>query len=254
MDETKALSVGGCKHYKRNCSIVAPCCGKIFSCRLCHDTEENHEIERKKIAQVLCLQCPSRLPQDANSHCKSCGILFAEYFCEICKLWDDEGIKKNIYHCKGCGICRIGPAQKYFHCDTCCACYPVSLRGNHVCINGGMQNNCPICLEDMFTSRRPVVILKCGHNIHSHCHRVMSQMDLLQSIRCPFCSKTIADEPSKIWRQLEAHMEEHPMPEEVRSIKVGIHCNDCNSRTDGVPLNLIAMKCGSCESYNTNRA
>jgi len=26
-----------CMHYKRNCNIVAPCCGTIFGCRICHD-------------------------------------------------------------------------------------------------------------------------------------------------------------------------------------------------------------------------
>ena len=246
--------VKGCKHYKRKCLIVSPCCGEVYACRLCHDEHQNHQIDRKKISQVLCLECTMGTPQAASQNCVSCGAQFAEYFCEVCKLWDNDGIKKNIYHCQGCGICRIGPSNKYFHCEKCCACLPVSLRGNHTCVNGAMQNNCPICLEDMFSSRRPVVILKCGHNIHSHCQRVMSQMDLLQSIRCPSCNKTVAEDPSEIWKELENHMEQHPMPEEVKSVRVSIHCNDCNSKSAEIPLNLIAMKCASCGSYNTNRA
>jgi RING finger/CHY zinc finger protein 1 len=116
-----------------------------------------------------------------------------------------------------------------------------------------MQNNCPICLEDMFSSRRPVVILKCGHNIHAHCQRVMRQMDLLQSIRCPTCSKTISDNPSDIWKELENHIELHPMPEEIRGVKVTVHCNDCNIKSADVNLNLIAIKCTHCGGYNTNR-
>jgi RING finger/CHY zinc finger protein 1 len=116
-----------------------------------------------------------------------------------------------------------------------------------------MQNNCPICLEDMFQSRRPVVILKCGHNIHAHCQKVMSRMDTLQSIRCPSCNKTVADDPSEIWKEVELHIEQHPMPDEIRDVKVSILCNDCNTKTNEIPLNLIAMKCGSCGGYNTNR-
>ena len=30
-----------CKHYKRNCSIISPCCGMVFGCRLCHDDCDN---------------------------------------------------------------------------------------------------------------------------------------------------------------------------------------------------------------------
>ena len=26
-----------CPHYERNCTLIAPCCGAAFGCRLCHD-------------------------------------------------------------------------------------------------------------------------------------------------------------------------------------------------------------------------
>ena len=29
-----------CQHYERNCSIVSPCCGLVFGCRICHDDSE----------------------------------------------------------------------------------------------------------------------------------------------------------------------------------------------------------------------
>ena len=29
-----------CSHYERNCSIVSPCCGLVFGCRICHDDTE----------------------------------------------------------------------------------------------------------------------------------------------------------------------------------------------------------------------
>jgi RING finger/CHY zinc finger protein 1 len=252
-DSTGMAEPFNCKHYKRKCAIVSPCCGKVYPCRLCHNDSEAHEIDRKKVVEVVCLVCEDSSRQPALPTCAFCGTLFAEYFCSICKLWDDDGFKKKIYHCEGCGICRIGPRDKYFHCEKCCACYPTSLEGKHVCISGAMQNNCPICLEDMFSSRRPVVILRCGHNVHAHCQRVMHQMEILQSIRCPTCCKTIAEEPQEIWKEIENHIEQHPMPEEIRGMRVSILCNDCNTKSTEVPLNLIAMKCQSCGGYNTNR-
>ena len=54
---------------------------------------------------------------------------FFQYFCLECKLFDDEN--KEQYHCKGCGICRIGDQSKFFHCDGCNMCLPINLKGNH---------------------------------------------------------------------------------------------------------------------------
>lgn len=250
--EVEVPSVAHCKHYKRNCRIVSPCCGIVYPCRICHDAVESHEINRKLIEEVECLICLNG-KQPASEFCRTCGIRFADYYCSICKLWDDEGKKKQIYHCDACGICRIGPQKNYFHCDRCCACYATSLKDNHQCISGAMQNNCPICLEDMFSSRRAVVVLKCGHNIHSHCQQVMRRLDLLPSIRCPTCSKTTVDDPQSVWREIENILTLNPMPEEIRQRVTDIHCNDCCAKSSNVPLNLIAMKCSQCGSYNTIR-
>ena len=31
------LSRPACEHYNRNCTIISPCCGAAFGCRICHD-------------------------------------------------------------------------------------------------------------------------------------------------------------------------------------------------------------------------
>jgi hypothetical protein len=88
-----------CTHYKRNCTIISPCCGLAFGCRICHDDcpvlpppsakppvweteaasrkktrfdkrrslptdlEEEvtlHKIERFAIAEVICRKCYTR--------------------------------------------------------------------------------------------------------------------------------------------------------------------------------------------------
>jgi iron-sulfur cluster repair protein YtfE (RIC family) len=38
----------GCKHYRRKCKLIAPCCGRAFVCRLCHDDalQEAHILDR----------------------------------------------------------------------------------------------------------------------------------------------------------------------------------------------------------------
>lgn len=50
----------GCKHYIRKCLFVSPCCGKIFSCRICHDKVSTHEIDRHAIIEIVCSNCNSR--------------------------------------------------------------------------------------------------------------------------------------------------------------------------------------------------
>ena len=37
-----------CNHYLRHNYIISPCCNKVYPCRLCHDTNENHKIDRKR--------------------------------------------------------------------------------------------------------------------------------------------------------------------------------------------------------------
>ncbi|CAJ0940846.1 unnamed protein product [Ranitomeya imitator] len=47
----------GCEHYTRGCELRAPCCGKFYTCRLCHDNKETHKMDRFKVTQVQCLKC-----------------------------------------------------------------------------------------------------------------------------------------------------------------------------------------------------
>ena len=38
----------GCPHYRRGCKLISPCCGRVFTCRLCHDEyfENAHSLDR----------------------------------------------------------------------------------------------------------------------------------------------------------------------------------------------------------------
>lgn len=99
-----------------------------------------------------------------------CGVEFAQYFCSICKFYDDDA-KKAIYHCDKCKICRIGKGLDidYFHCDRCNACMSISLK-KHKCVERSLESDCPICHTFMFTSTTPVMFLPCGHCMHVTCY------------------------------------------------------------------------------------
>ena len=148
----------GCKHYRRGCKLKANCCGRWFNCRFCHDDASDHTIVRSETKMMLCMHCQTI--QEAAQNCSSCKARMAAYYCDICKLWDDDS-KKHIYHCDDCGICRIGQGlgRDYFHCKKCNVCMNIQLQDNHKCIERNLECDCPICGEFMFTSTSTVIFM-----------------------------------------------------------------------------------------------
>lgn len=55
-------AVLGCPHYRRACKIRAPCCQKLFTCRLCHDHASDHTMDRGEVAEMLCMRCGTLQP------------------------------------------------------------------------------------------------------------------------------------------------------------------------------------------------
>lgn len=52
-----------CVHYERHCNIVAPCCNRVFGCRICHDelSPPGHPpMNRFLIQEVVCKLCNTR--------------------------------------------------------------------------------------------------------------------------------------------------------------------------------------------------
>ncbi|CDQ98006.1 unnamed protein product [Oncorhynchus mykiss] len=97
----RMASLVGCEHYVRRCLLKAPCCGKAYVCRLCHDAEEDHQMDRFLVKEVQCSVCTT--VQQAQQTCVECNVTFGEYYCDICHLFDKD---KKQYHCQPCGICR----------------------------------------------------------------------------------------------------------------------------------------------------
>ncbi|KAJ5212693.1 uncharacterized protein N7498_004339 [Penicillium cinerascens] len=234
----------GCQHYRRNVKLQCFTCKMWYTCRFCHDEVEDHHLIRRDTENMLCMLCGH--PQPAAHDCRKCGVQTAQYYCEICKLWDNDG-KKSIYHCNDCGICRIGLGlgKDFFHCKTCSVCLPISIEDTHRCIERSTQCDCPICGEYMFTSPETVVVMRCGHSLH---HRCLSEYSKT-SFRCPICSKTITNMEST-FRNLDRTIESQPMPEEFTDTKGLIYCNDCGAKSV-VKYHWLGLKCDLCESYNT---
>jgi len=108
----------GCRHYTRNVKLQCSACDRWFTCRLCHDEAEDHILNRKATKNMLCMICGCA--QRAGEFCVGCGERTAWYYCDVCKLWDNDSAK-NIYHCHDCGICRKGRGlgKDFFHCKVC---------------------------------------------------------------------------------------------------------------------------------------
>lgn len=231
----------GCQHYFRRAKIVAPCCDKVFWCRLCHDEHYNdeHKVDRYQIKEMVCTSCNKR--QEFKQNCEDCSALMGIFYCEVCHLLTD--IDREIYHCYKCGMCRVGGRDNFKHCDKCGVCVPKnSDHGN--CMN---IYDCPICMEDIKTSTLGFMKMRCGHYIHSYCFKGLIEND----IKCPTCLRCIVD-PEKYNDAMEREINLTPMPKEYDDMMVKIMCNECLKESE-VKFHIIGAKCSECGSYNTRK-
>ncbi|XP_050077586.1 RING finger and CHY zinc finger domain-containing protein 1 [Anopheles maculipalpis] len=235
----------GCAHYKRRAKFVTPCCNKFYMCRYCHDENETHFFNRKTVTELICTECDTR--QRVQAECEKCGVRFGRYTCLVCNLFDDED--RNQYHCDGCGICRVGGRGRFFHCEVCNMCLPLQLKfDGHRCVENVSRSNCPVCLDDIHTSRIPCHIPDCGHLLHRTCFE-----ELLSSghYACPTCQTSMMD-MNQLWVYLDAEVAATPMPKEYANYFVDILCKDCHKEST-VKFHVVGLKCTHCGAYNTCR-
>ena len=244
VDGESSQCMGGCEHYVRRCRLVAPCCGKMYGCRHCHNDAEAHEMNRHAVKEVVCDKCNKRQPVSQTCCNNNCGIEFAAYFCAVCNFFDDR-IERNYYHCDKCGICRVKGGSEYVHCDNCATC--VALL-NHTCKREQFHTDCPVCLENLFHSTKPANTLPCGHTMHVHCMLNCFQQN---QTTCPMCRKTMLS-PDRLQQYndgMDALIYAHPIQEELM---FAIKCNDCEFNGP-IKYHPYGMKCGGCGGYNTAR-
>ena len=80
---------------------------------------------------------------------------------------------RMVYHCPSCNSCRLGKGlgSDFYHCMTCNCCLSVKLV-DHKWREKGLETNCPICCDFLFTSGESVRALPLGHFMHSSCFQV----------------------------------------------------------------------------------
>ena len=230
-----------CNHYKRGCKIIAKCCNKIYPCRVCHDENENHKIDRYATEELVCNDCETRQP--ISNQCINCHRQFGKYFCNTCRFWN-ELEPNEVFHCNDCNVCRLGNKEEYKHCHTCNACIKLSIE--HKCIEKVFSSQCPICTDNLFDTREPTIQLRCGHVMHQSCAIEYGKTNY----QCPICKKSIIDDMSEYWAQKKACCDAYPVPEEYRKWVATIYCNDCSKEVE-TKYHLIDLECTSCGGFNT---
>ena len=142
----------------------------------------------------------------------------------------------------------MGGVDAFRHCDECCMCISVSVFDTHQCFKDKYKNNCPVCREDMFSSRQSPQDLPCGHAIHAHCFRKLAGFDY----RCPICKKTVVSQQSMAaaWEARARDIAEHPMPADLQRV-VDIMCNDCETKSHRRNWHFLGIQCPTCNSFNT---
>ncbi|KAF1839276.1 zf-CHY-domain-containing protein [Decorospora gaudefroyi] len=235
----------GCQHYKRNVKVQCYACRRWYTCRHCHDAIEDHNLNRSKTQNMLCMACGT--PQRAADHCKVCELEAACYYCDICKLWDNNS-KKKIYHCPDCGICRRGEGlgKDFYHCKACNVCISISHAITHKCLPRATEGDCPICGDHLFTSSTAVVSMPCGHYLHKGCYNLYMQT----AYKCPICKKSAVCMDLQ-WQKLTQAIAGQPMPEQFANTRAIVQCNDCSAKSS-VKYHWLGNQCGTCDSYNTN--
>ncbi|XP_014769475.1 RING finger and CHY zinc finger domain-containing protein 1 isoform X3 [Octopus bimaculoides] len=231
-----------CSHYKRDCSLVAPCCNKVYVCRVCHDDVEDHTLDRTTVEKIVCNKCSTKQP--VSDRCSNCDIKFAQYFCAKCRLYDSNDLKQ--FHCDGCRLCRVGGRENYFHCEKCDVCLLLSMKDTHECLEKISHNECPVCLQNLHTSRKPSRIPKCRHMIHEECFKKLFQYG---HFACPICGTSMTN-MSQIWKMKDEEVKHTEMPQDYKEIKTNILCRDCHKQ-NVVDLHFLGLKCPDCGSYNT---
>lgn len=110
------------------------------------------------------------------------------------------------------------------------------------------RSNCPVCQEDIHTSRIPSQIPPCNHLIHKTC---FDEMLSNGHYACPLCGVSMMD-MTDVWKIYDKEISETPMPEEYHDLYAAIQCRDC-FKPSLSRFHILGMKCIECGSFNTVR-
>ncbi|CAL6029450.1 RING_finger and CHY zinc finger domain-containing protein [Hexamita inflata] len=233
----------GCEHYVVGCDLQCPACEKFYTCRMCHEENEDHEFPRYEVTTVRCKYC--RLVQPIGQYCKQCNVCFGQQYCQKCRLLCDMGTnQKPFYHCEKCGVCTIGYPEHNTHCDNCGQCVHNHQFEKHKCVK--QADCCAVCLGQMQNSNYATIVLNCMHQIHFHCYKQLLTSNIL---KCPVCKKFLPVDDDYDWIfkwQKDLYENSFDMnPFE----KIPVTCNQCQ-RSFYHPYRHYLYYCPFCKMYN----
>ena len=233
-----------CTHYERKCELLSPCCKQWIGWRFCHDENNlcSQKFDRFKITTIKCKECQKTQP--VSNKCVECGITFAKSHCSICNVWTTD----PIYHCQECGFCRVGKKEDYTHCNQCDGCFMVGHQCPPNLFNFTREDSCPVCFENLFSSKKKLVFIDCGHRIHQEC---LDNQLKNNNYKCPLCKKSVTN-LTRYWATLKNEKNMTPMPEEYLDKKIDIVCNDCSCKGT-TEFHVVGLECHHCGSFNTQR-
>lgn len=75
----------GCSHYRRGVKLQCSTCERWYTCRFCHDENEDHALVRRGTKNMLCMHCGRA--QSVGQDCRYCRVRSARYYCDkVCIL------------------------------------------------------------------------------------------------------------------------------------------------------------------------
>ncbi|MEJ1274765.1 ring finger and CHY zinc finger domain containing 1 [Cricetulus griseus] len=144
----------GCEHYDRGCLLKAPCCDKLYTCRLCHDNNEDHQLNRFKVKEVQCINC-EKIQRDIHTsrvvaHVLPCGHLLHR----TCY----EELLKEGYRCPLCMHSALDMSRYWRQLDNEVAQTPMPSEYQNVTVDI-LCNDC----NERSTVQFHILGMKCKH-------------------------------------------------------------------------------------------
>lgn len=225
--------VFGCSEYKRACHMKCPQCEEFVCCRIHHnELHSSHKFDRFKVTTMRCNYCMTEQPVSAE--CAHCGKKMAEYYCDICHLFNTLPEGRSLHHCEKCGNCRefdTKDKDTLHHCEECDCC--VTEPHTHFKKSESGTFSCSFCGDSITfekEEKKSIYQCLCGHLIHYDCMKNNVMEDLLQSKlpACRMCCEPIIEE-EKLFAFFAPRIEKYKHECECKECDKHEHCG-CGCR------------------------
>jgi RING finger/CHY zinc finger protein 1 len=90
------------------------------------------------------------------------------------------------------------------------------------CVENMSHSNCPVCLEDLHTSKEPCQIPRCQHLVHKSC---FDQLIKSCHFYCPSCAQSLID-LTPLWMAMQQQIDENPMTGKFQVCKFHLHLSE----------------------------